>query len=161
MLFFFWTATSGQPFSLPQVDAVVIEVPATSGQPLLLPEADAVVIEVPAATGQSPPLPEADAVVTELPTTSGQPPPLPARRVGSRQPATDHSGQPCGCGCGKQLEQRGYKTCHTCVNKDPAIAYNKIRVSCWGSGKSCTVCSDVTRYNCLIAPAFFNGYKKI
>ncbi len=46
-------------------------------------------------------------------------------------------------------------------NKDPAMAYNKIRVSCWGGGKSCTVCSDVTGYNCLIAPAFFNGYKKI
>ena len=98
----------------------MIEVPATSGQPLLLPKAAAVVIEVLAATGQPPPLPE--------------PPPLPYRRVGSRQPTTDHSGQPCGCCCGKQLEQRDYKTCHTCVNKDPDIANNKIRVSCWGSG---------------------------
>jgi hypothetical protein len=144
-----------------QADAVVIEEPAATEKPPSLPEADTVVIEEPAATGQPPPLPEADTVVIEEPAATGQPPLLPTRRAGSRQPAPDHSGQPCGCGCGQQLEQRDYRTCPFCVNKDPAMAYNKIRVSCWGGGKSCTVCSDVTGYNYLIAPAFFNGYKKI
>ena len=88
-------------------------------------------------------------------------PPLTHRGASTRQPAPDHTGKPYGCGCKRLLEHKAYKTCHSCVDKDPAIAYNKIRVSCWGNGKCCTVCSDVTRYNCLIAPAFFNGYKKI
>ena len=99
-------------------------------------------------------------MLEELATT-GHPPPLTHRRAGTRQPAPDHTGKPYGCGCKRLLEHKAYKTCHSCVDKVPAIAYKKIRVSCWGNGKCCTVCSDVTRYNCLIATAFFNGYKKI
>ena len=64
----------------------------------------------------------------------------------------NHTIKPYGCGCKRLLEHKAYKTCHSCVDKDPVIAYNMIRVSCWGDGKCCTVCSDVTCYNCLIAP---------
>ncbi len=129
-----------------------IEEPATTGQPPPLLQAAAAHIEKPATTGQPPPLLQAAAAHIVKPATTGQPPPL--RRAGSRQPAPDHSGQPCGCGCGKQLEQKDYKNCHTCVNKDPSTAYNKIRVSCWGGGIPCTVCRDtVTRYNMPILPA--------
>jgi hypothetical protein len=47
----------------------------------------------------------------------------------------NHTGKPYGCGCKRLLEHKAYKTYHSCVDKDPAIAYNKIRVSCWGNGK--------------------------
>jgi len=42
--------------------------------------------------------------------------------VGGRQPVADHTGKPCGCGCGKVLEHHYYKTCFTCADKDPSIA---------------------------------------
>ena len=111
--------------------------------------------------GQPLPLPQVCAAVLEVPATIGQPPPLPPRRFGGRQPVLDHTGKPCGCGCGKKLEHKAYKPCHKCEDKDPSIASNKIRLPCWGKGKCCTVCSEVTRYDCLITPAFVNGYKKI
>ena len=70
----------------------------------------------------------------EEPATTGHAPPLTHRRAGTRQPAPDHTGKPYGCGCKRLLEHKAYKTCHSCKDKDPAIAYNKIRVSCWAMG---------------------------
>jgi hypothetical protein len=67
----------------------------------------------------------------------------------------------CGCGCGKKLEHKAYKSCTQCKDKDTSIASNKIRLSCWAKDMHCIACSDAERYNSLIAPAFFNGYKKM
>ena len=130
-----------QPPPLPQADARVIEVPITTVQPPPLPQAGAGVIEVPTTTVQPPPLPQAGAGVIEVPTTIVEP----SRRAGSRQPAQDHSGKPCGCGCGKIMEYKQYKTCPGC-----AIDKNKIRMPCWGNGNLCTACNRLAeRYNNL------------
>ena len=56
----------------------------------------------------------------EEPATTGHLPPLTHRRAGTRQPAPDHTGKPYGCGCKRLLEHKAYKTCHSCVDKDPA-----------------------------------------
>ena len=112
-----------QPPPLPQADARVIEVPITTVQPPPLPQAGAGVIEVPTTTVQPLPLPLAVVGVIKEPTTIVEP----SRRAGSRQPVQDHSGKPCGCGCGKILEYKQYKTC-------PGCAYNKIRMPCWEMG---------------------------
>ena len=127
----------------------VLQVPATTGQPSPLLQAAATVLQVPATTGQPPPLLQAAAVVLEVPATTGQPPPLLqaaagiGRRAASRQPTADYSGKPCGCGCGKILEYKQYKTC-------PGCAYNKIRMPCWGNGNRCTACNQLAeRYNNL------------
>ena len=130
------------------------------------PHEEAVVIQEPASTGQPPPLPQESAAVIQEPASTGQPPLIPRRRAGGRQQVPDHTGKPCGCGCGKKLEHKAYKPCHKCEGKYPSIASNKIRLPCWGKGKHCIACSDsvtvdAERYNSLIAPAFFNGYKKI
>jgi hypothetical protein len=114
-------------------------------------------------TGFPPPLPHViqDTAVIEEPATTGHPPPLTHRRAGTRQPAIDHTGKPCGCGCGKKLEHKAYKSCTQCEDKETSIASNKISLSCWGKNMHCIACSDAERYNSLIAPAFFNGYKKM
>jgi hypothetical protein len=112
-------------------------------------------------TGHPPPLTQAGAAVIEEPATTGHPPPLTHRRAGTRQPAIDHTGKPCGCGCGKKLEHKAYKSCAQCEDKDISIASNKISLSCWAKDMHCIACSDAERYNSLIAPAFFNGYKKM
>ena len=109
----------------------MIEEPVPSQAVAVLPQAVAVVIVEPVLTGQPPPPSQA---VAALP---------PPRRVGGRQPVADHTGKPCGCGCGKVLEHHYYKTCFTCVDKDPTIAYNKIRLPCYGSGKHCITCTVV------------------
>ena len=150
----------------PHEEAVVIQEPASTGQPPPLPQECAAVIQEPASTGQPPPLPQESAAVIQEPANTGQPPLIPRRRAGGRQQVPDHTGKPCGCGCGKKLEHKAYKPCHKCEDKDPSIASNKIRLPCWGKGKHCIACSDsvtvdAERYNSLIAPAFFNGYKKI
>jgi len=44
----------------------------------------------------------------------------------NEHPTIDHSGQPCGCGCGKLLQRGYYITCFWCADKDPAIAWNKV-----------------------------------
>ena len=111
----------------------VLEMPATTGQAPPLPQADAGVIKEPTTTVEPPPLPQADAGVIKESTTIVEPP----RRAGSRQPAHDYSGKPCGCGCGKLLEHKDIRTCHKCENKDPFIASTKIRLPCWGNGKCC------------------------
>ena len=142
-------ATAGHPPPLPQVDAAVIMESATAGHPPPLPQACAAVIMESATAGQPPPLPQACASVIMEPATVGQPPPLPqaaagiGRRAASRQPTADYSGKPCGCGCGKILEYKQYKTC-------PGCAYNKIRMPCWGNGNRCTACNQLAeRYNNL------------
>jgi hypothetical protein len=118
----------------------VLEVPATTGQLPPLPQAAAAVLEVLATTGQPPPLLQAVATVLEVPATTGQLPPLPqaaagiGRRAASRQPTADYSGKPCGCGCGKILEQRNCRACFICGN-------GKLTLSCYGNGKQCISCS--------------------
>jgi hypothetical protein len=130
-------ATTGQSPPLLQVGAAVIDEPATTGQSPPLLQVGAAVIDEPATTGQPPPLLQIGAAVIEESATTGQPPPLLPRR---RLPAPDHSGKPCGCGCGKALEYKAYKNCYHCKDKDPSIAYKQTRLFCYGSGKHCIEC---------------------
>jgi len=138
--------TTEQPATMPQAtDGVMKELMvegATDGVMVEKAMTEGTTVGVTAKGAKDGALVEEAAVgVIMVSATSGQPPPLPPRRAGSRKPATDYSGQPCGCGCGKVLEYKEYKTCRQCENEYSSIASNKIRVTCWGSGKRCIECN--------------------
>ena len=112
-------------------------------------------IEEPVLTGQPPPPSQAIAVLSQavavvMNDTADGPPVqhrsmLQAAAVGAaaaaddddddspfyEHPTIDHSGQPCGCGCGKLLQRGYYSTCFWCDDKDPAIAWNKVAKGCF------------------------------
>ena len=76
--------------------------------------------------------------------------------LGNQLLTTPASHNTYGCGCKRLLEHKVYKTCHSCEDKDPAIAYNKIRVSCWGNGKW-HVITDWLHQLSLMVTRRFNG----
>jgi len=112
------------------------------------------VIEEPVLTGQPPPPSQAIAVLSQavavVMNDTADGPPVQHRSMLQaaaaaatddddddddspfyEHPTIDHSGQPCGCGCGKLLQRGYYSTCFWCDDKDPAIAWNKVAKGCF------------------------------
>ena len=101
-------------------------------------QADAALIEEPTVPDPHHPLLQADAALIEEPASVIGGIDVKRRRAAGRNRVIEHDGKHCGCGCRKILEKFNYRSCYYCDDKD--LPYNKLTLSCYGSGKRCTAC---------------------